>query len=230
MAELAEPGAYATHLGSARIESLRASWRSAPGLLDDPPEGEATRAERMILAAAGFIAEQVERRPPRYIFAGIGTSSLATWVARARASEFPPLVSEMGFYDYVPYAGDPWLFATANVTTCSVLNDTETILGSLVQGHAEDGLAVLATGQVDGTGRLNTTLANGRFITGSGGANDAASMIRDVVVVVPHDATRLMEYVDYSTAPASTQPRSLPTGRSSCVERSVRSRCRGGIA
>ena len=203
LAHVAQPDDYVQHLGADRIHRLRSGWRSpSHGPTDEVAEGP-TRAERMILAAAAFLYEHVGRERPSFLFAGIGVSSLAAWVAQARSESFPPLVSEMGFYDYVPLPGDPWLFATANMSTCSILSDTETVLGSLVQGHAESGLAVLATAQVDGTGRLNTTVAGDRFITGSGGANDVTSMIRDVVIVVPHDRTRLVESVDYVTSPGA---------------------------
>jgi acyl CoA:acetate/3-ketoacid CoA transferase beta subunit len=155
----------------------------------------------MVLAAAEHLSDQVRRTRPAFIFAGIGTSSLAAWVAHASSDRFPILVSEMGLYDYVPEQGDPWLFSTANMSRSSILSDTETVLGAIVQGTGPEGLAILAAAQVDSKGRLNTTLANGRFITGSGGANDVASGIGELIVLIPHDPARLVSQVDYVTSP-----------------------------
>jgi acyl CoA:acetate/3-ketoacid CoA transferase beta subunit len=199
--DVANPQRYVDHLGAERIERLHIAWRAPAGATGDIAPAAPTRTETMILAAAQVIADVVRASKPRFVFAGIGASSLAAWMAHATSVEFPPLVSEMGFYDYAPALGDSWLFTTANMERCAILNDTEVILGSLVHGHGDAGLGVLATAQVDGSGRLNTTVANGRFITGSGGANDVMSGVAKVVVVAPHDASRLVQKVDYHTSP-----------------------------
>lgn len=198
-----DPDAYIEQLGDRRIHELQHEWRTPLTPPTVPNTTPMTREERMIIAAASVIAERVEQAQPAFVFAGIGASSLATWLARTRIPEFPPLISEMGFFDYTPQTGDPWLFATANMVESAVLSDTDTILGSLVQGHAKDGIGVLATAQIDRHGNLNTTEAGGRFITGSGGANDVTSAIGEVIVVVPHHATRLPADVDYITSPGS---------------------------
>jgi acyl CoA:acetate/3-ketoacid CoA transferase beta subunit len=212
--DAAEAFDLSDHLGSQRIAALQNSWRTAnTASRTSRTTRPATKSEKMILTAAAYISDIIEETAVSFIFAGIGASSLAAWVAYARAKhEFPVLVSETGFFDYHPLLGDPWLFATANIQTCSILSDTETILGAMVQGDAHVGLAILAAAQVDRAGRLNTTYAGERFITGSGGANDAASAIGDVIVVVPHDRGRLVERVDYVTSPGA-RTRAIITDR-----------------
>jgi acyl CoA:acetate/3-ketoacid CoA transferase beta subunit len=71
-----------------------------------------------------------------------------------------------------------------------------------VSGPGTRSLGVLGAVQVDSAGNLNSTWSgDGSFVLGSGGANDVASGADDVVVVLRHSRHRLVEHVDYVTAP-----------------------------
>lgn len=177
-------------------------WRTPPVLpnvdLDVAPTPEETMAA---VAARLLIDVAATDDGPAFVLTGIGVSSLAAWLARDLAGTFPPLVSEVGLYDYVPEPGNPFLFNFPNLASVAGLSDTETILGILVQGHGSASLGVLAAGQLDRHGNINSTRTSRGWITGSGGANDIASGTRRNVVLVPHRPGRLVRDVDFITSP-----------------------------
>lgn len=138
---------------------------------------------------------------PGFVLTGIGVSSLAAWLARDLHQSFPPLISEVGLYDYRPSQGNPFLFNFPNLASVAALTDTEGILGNLVQGQGRSGLGILAGGQVDQRGNINSSRTASGWITGSGGANDIATCCRRNVVLVPHRRGRLVADVDFITSP-----------------------------
>ena len=180
------------------------AWRDwgaeTPVAVDHPavPTGEEVSA-----AVAARIIRDLALGPdaPAFVLTGIGVSSLAAWLARHGDDAFPPLVSEVGLYDYTPSPGNPFLFYYPNLTSCVGLTDTDAILGTLVQGQGSRSLGVLAAGQLDRDGNINSTRTDSGWLTGSGGANDIASGSRRNVVLVPHRRGRLVERVDFVTSP-----------------------------
>ncbi|MQA24958.1 MAG: hypothetical protein GEU94_05690 [Micromonosporaceae bacterium] len=183
-----------------RLARLRA-WREwAPPTVSPPihPTGEEVAA-----SVAARVIRDLVRRPdaPSFVLTGIGLSSLATWLARHGDDSFPPLVSEVGLYDYTPAPGNPFLFYFPNLDRCAALTDTDAILGTLVQGHGARSLAVLAAGQLDRHGNINSTRTRSGWLTGSGGANDIVIGSMRNVVLVPHRPGRLVEQVDHVTSP-----------------------------
>ena len=82
-----------------------------------------------------------------------------------------------------------------------MLGDADMVLGVLTQRHGDRCVAVLAAGQVDGSGSLNSSWTDRGWLTGSGGANDIATGAGDVVVLVPHLPGRLVEQVSFVTCP-----------------------------
>jgi acyl CoA:acetate/3-ketoacid CoA transferase beta subunit len=203
----ADPADYQRSLPSGRVEHLRTWWRKdatvGPAPVTVPvSDMPANPTERMVVLAARVLLSAADTATPEYLFAGIGTSSLAAWLANALSdAEFPLLVSETGLLGYQPSVGDPWLFSAANISSATGLTDTESILGALIQGRGDKGMSVLAAAQVDAAGDINSTRAGGRFLTGSGGANDVLSGCRDVTVLIPHRGRRLVAEVDYVTSP-----------------------------
>ncbi|HYC80855.1 MAG TPA: hypothetical protein VEB65_03655, partial [Solirubrobacterales bacterium] len=185
----------------ATIDHLR-DWRHpAPAPAADL-DLEPTPEETMAASAGRLLAEiAAGEERPEFVLTGIGVSSLAAWLARDLASAFPPLISEVGLYDYVPEPGNPFLFNFPNLASVAGLTDTETILGILVQGHGSSSLGVLAAGQLDRNGSINSTRTERGWITGSGGANDIASGTRRNVALVLHRPGRLVAEVDFVTSP-----------------------------
>lgn len=196
---------YRARVGRERLAELDRQVREGTPLVAAEPDDAATgptTAERIVANAALVVAQAVERLRPDAVLAGVGLSCLSCWLAAARDEDFPPLVSELGFFDYAPQPGNPFLFAYPNLAHTSALGGIDDMLGMLVQGDARRTLAVLAGGQVDAHGNVNTSRMDGSgWLTGSGGASDIATGADAVVVVIPHREGRLVPRVDFVTTP-----------------------------
>jgi glutaconate CoA-transferase subunit B len=65
--------------------------------------------------------------------------------------------------------------------------------------------------QIDQYGNINTSAIGGDYwkpkvrLPGTGGANDIASLCREVIIVTPHEKRRFVERVDFVTSPAWLQ-------------------------
>jgi acyl CoA:acetate/3-ketoacid CoA transferase alpha subunit len=192
-------------LGAERIAALRGT---APVVVptrgvDDPP----TADERMTLVATRLLRDRVRATGCDVVLAGIGYAHLAAWTAvttlQAEGAS-TQLAAELGMSGFRPRAGDPYLFARQNLPTSAQLTDVIDVLARDVSGPALRSIGILGAGQVDREGGLNSTFsADGRFILGSGGANDVASGADEVIVVLRHSADRLVTAVDYVTAPGT---------------------------
>lgn len=206
---------YVAKLGEERLRALQeklkpGAWRKdleAHREVFDRPG--TTPGESMVVAAARFITRRVREEGLPVILAGQGTSNLAAWLARRlveRAGGHVDLLAEMGLYGYHPRPGLPFIFNLANHPTSKMLASSVEALGVL----APRGVAVLSGAQVDGRGNVNSTRVGRLFLVGSGGANDAASTCREVILLMPQDRMRLVPKVDYVTSPG-TRVRALVT-------------------
>ena len=104
------------------------------------------------------------------------------------------LVMGHGYYGFRPVPGrsDP------DPTTATLVTDSPAIYGTMLGGRVGSTLAILGAGQVDRRGNMNSTLIDGKILTGSGGSNDAASTC-DTIVVTRQSARKLVEAVEYVT-------------------------------
>lgn len=207
--------AYVARLGEERLRVLQEKLRPGAWRKDLEAHREAlgrpgvTPTEGMVVAAARLIAGRVREEGFPVLLAGQGTSNLAAWLARRlveRAGGHVDLLAEMGLYGYHPRPGLPFIFNLANHPTAKMLASSVEALGVL----APRGVAVLSGAQVDGRGNVNSTRVGKLFLVGSGGANDAASTCREVVLLMPQDRARLVPKVDYVTSPG-TRVRALVT-------------------
>jgi acyl CoA:acetate/3-ketoacid CoA transferase beta subunit len=139
------------------------------------------------------------------VLAGAGVANLAAWVAvgRARAAGDPVcLTAELGLWDYTPTPADPYIFNHRVFPGTTFLSDASTVLGMLVGGPGTVTVGCLGGAEVDREGNVNSTrLADGRFLVGSGGANDVVSRAADCVVVTQARPARLPARVGFVTAP-----------------------------
>jgi hypothetical protein len=111
-------------------------------------------------------------------------------------------MAEIGLFGYTPGPGEPFIFAGQNVPTNKLLTDVMSVLGTYVSGPATKCIGLVGAGQIDGTGAINSTYTDdGRFIVGSGGANDVLSGADEVIVTVSHQRDRLVDTVQYITSP-----------------------------
>src|SRR5690606_17711809 len=63
-------------------------------------------------------------------------------------------------------------------------------------------IAIIGAGQIDAAGNINSTrTGDGRFLLGSGGANDITSGAADTIAVTQQSRGRLVETLPYITSP-----------------------------
>ena len=159
--------------------------------------------------AASLGAREVERVVASFeadaVLAGAGVPNLAAWVGvgRARAGgRRVMLTAELGLWGYEPTLADPYIFNQRVFPSTPYLSDASAVLGMVIGGPGTRTVGCLGAAEVDRHGRLNSTeLAGGRFLVGSGGANDVASRATACVVVTLARPERLPSEVAYVTSP-----------------------------
>ncbi len=208
-----EPATHAEYLARIGEEQLLwlegrsdpMSWKADADATPIVEDAEVTRWE----TAASFGAREVERVVESVgadaVLAGAGVANLAAWVGvgRARAAgSNVVLTAELGLWGYQPTPADPYIFNQRVFPSTPYLSDASSVLGMVIGGPATTTLGCLGAAEVDREGRLNSTeLSGGRFLVGSGGANDVASRATACVVVTLARPERLPEAVAYVTSP-----------------------------
>jgi acyl CoA:acetate/3-ketoacid CoA transferase alpha subunit/acyl CoA:acetate/3-ketoacid CoA transferase beta subunit len=181
------------------------SWKADADATPIVEDAEVTKWER----AASFGAREVERVVGLVgadaVLAGAGVANLAAWVGvgRARAAgSNVVLTAELGLWGYQPTPADPYIFNQRVFPSTPYLSDASAVLGMVIGGPATTTVGCLGAAEVDREGRLNSTeLSGGRFLVGSGGANDVASRATACVVVTLARPERLPDSVAYVTSP-----------------------------
>jgi acyl CoA:acetate/3-ketoacid CoA transferase beta subunit len=139
------------------------------------------------------------------VLAGAGVANLAAWVAVARARAAGSrvvLTAELGLWGYEPTPADPYIFNQRVFPSTPYLSDASAVLGMVIGGPGTKTVGCLGAAEVDSAGCLNSTeLAGGRFLVGSGGANDVASRATACVVVTLARPERLPRTAAYVTSP-----------------------------
>jgi acyl CoA:acetate/3-ketoacid CoA transferase alpha subunit/acyl CoA:acetate/3-ketoacid CoA transferase beta subunit len=204
--------AYLHKLGAERLSALEhaakpETWREeleahAPALdaLD-----EANAIEEMIVQAARTVIERVRSQRYDSVLSGVGQAALSAWLAYHLGAEagveFTNL-AETGMVGHDPRPADPFLLNYRNLPTTTQLTDVLEALGMLACGGANRCLATLGAGQIDRHGNINSSwTGDGRFIVGSGGANDLANAARELIVVAVQRDNAFVERVDFVTTP-----------------------------
>jgi acyl CoA:acetate/3-ketoacid CoA transferase alpha subunit/acyl CoA:acetate/3-ketoacid CoA transferase beta subunit len=201
---------YLALVGDERLAWLEgradpSSWQADAEAMPVPDDPVYSRWEH----AAAFGAREVERVVADVnadaVLAGAGAANLAAWVAvgRARAAgSRVTLTAELGLWGYVPTPADPYIFNHRVFPDTPYLSDASAVLGMVIGGPGTRTVGCLGAAEVDREGSLNSTqLAGGRFLVGSGGANDVASRADACVVVTLARPERLPESVAYVTSP-----------------------------
>lgn len=208
--DVPDQDAYLARLGDTRLERLRAraspdSWQDDDVPVDDTTP--ANRWERAAVYAARHVCERVLAIDADAVLAGAGVANLASWVgvglARDRGADVT-LTAEIGMWGYDPVPADPFVLNHRNFWRSTMLTDASTVLGGLVGGPGTTTLACLGAAQIDRNGSVNTTrTADGRFLVGSGGGNDVASVAAEVVVLATLRPERTPAELGYVTSPGS---------------------------
>jgi acyl CoA:acetate/3-ketoacid CoA transferase alpha subunit len=203
---------YVDRLGAERVARLRAtadpdSWRvdaaAYPPDLDVPPN----RWELAAVWGARHLAERVLALGADAVLAGAGVANLAAWlgVSQARAAGAGvELTAEIGLWGYEPTPADPFVLNHRNFPRSTMLADAGLVLGTLVGGPGTTTVACLGGAQVDRMGNVNSTRLDDRFLVGSGGGNDVASVAAESVVVALLTPERTPAKCGYVTSPGRT--------------------------
>jgi glutaconate CoA-transferase subunit B len=158
-----------------------------------------TQEEMMVVAAAREIKDG------EVVLVGVGLPLIAAVLAKRTHAPNAILVTEIGVVDArpkrLPFAvTDPCLIPGAAMA-CSMFD----VMGFILQGGYVD-VGFLGAAQIDKYGNINTTVIGDYFrprayLTGSGGANDIASLAKRTVIVMRQGKQRFVERVDYITSP-----------------------------
>lgn len=206
--------AYVAKLGTHRLDALRGRAPADAWLDDIAPatlahltslEGYDNR-ELMVAAAARAVEAKVRDEGRMIVEAGVGLANLAAWLAVTKLQNedgIPAeLVAEIGLYGYLPKAAEPFIFSNRNLPTCKSMTGVEAVLGLYVAGRHNNCIAIIGAGQIDAAGNINSTrTGDGRFLLGSGGANDITSGAADTIAVTQQSRGRLVETLPYITSP-----------------------------
>ncbi|MGD0393212.1 MAG: CoA-transferase [Acidimicrobiales bacterium] len=204
--------AYLKLLGDDRLIGLRLlsdpdSWRHDADANPVPTDEAISDWEVAASLGAREVQATVSEHRADAVLAGAGVANLAAWVAVARARADGGsvcLTAELGLWDYTPTPADPYIFNHRVFPGTSYLSDASTVLGMLVGGPGTTTIGCLGAAEVDQHGNINSTrLGDGRFLVGSGGANDVVSRAAACVVVTLGRPQRLPATAGYVTAPGA---------------------------
>lgn len=205
---------YLARLGAERVNALRGKAADEAWQDDLDPatvarlqalEGHDAR-EMMVVAAARMVEAKVRDDGRMIVEAGVGLANLAAWLAVLRLQQeegiAAELVAEIGLYGYLPKPGEPFIFSNRNLPTCKSMTGVEAVLGLYVGGRHNNCVAIIGAGQIDAAGNINSTMTgSGKFLLGSGGANDITSAAADTIAVTQQSRQRLVRELPYVTSP-----------------------------
>jgi glutaconate CoA-transferase, subunit B len=136
---------------------------------------------------------------------GLGLPQIAAVLAKRTRVPNVTLLLEIGVIEPAPTEpsmgiADPRMWQGARAFAGMV-----DVLGYLLHGGRVT-LGILGALQIDAAGSINSSLvvqpdATKRRFTGSGGANDIASLADRVMVVMAHDSRKFKEQLDFVTSP-----------------------------
>jgi acyl CoA:acetate/3-ketoacid CoA transferase beta subunit len=154
----------------------------------------------MRIALAREILSSVEKRGHKIVLAGAGAAATAAFLAYYQST--PPcfeLGTGNGQIGYAPIPGEPILASEAGVRRSKMLTDTLLMQGVIVGGENNRCLSILGAGQMDKHGNINSTkTSKGKFLVGSGGANDALNA-REAIVCLDQSKDRFVDKLAYVT-------------------------------
>jgi acyl CoA:acetate/3-ketoacid CoA transferase alpha subunit/acyl CoA:acetate/3-ketoacid CoA transferase beta subunit len=197
---------YLNKLGIQRIAGLKEMSRRSKGEFEPAlsPQYDASAEfeprEMMLVALAREILSSVDRHGHKLVLAGAGAAATAAFLAyyRLKPAGFE-LGTGNGQMGYKPVPGEPILASEAGVRRSKMLSDTVMMQGVFVGGENNKCLSILGAGQIDKHGNINSTkTSKGKFLVGSGGANDALNA-REAIICLDQSGDRFVEKLAYVT-------------------------------
>jgi acyl CoA:acetate/3-ketoacid CoA transferase alpha subunit/acyl CoA:acetate/3-ketoacid CoA transferase beta subunit len=195
---------YLEKLGKARVIELkekatRVRSESVPASLPQE-DAEFEPREMMLITLAREILSSVNRHGHQLVLAGAGAAATAAFLAyyQLKSAGFE-LGTGNGQVGYTPIPGEPILASEAGVRRSKLLTDTVMMQGVFVGGENNRCLSILGAGQMDKQGNINSTkTSKGKFLVGSGGANDALNA-REAIICLDQSKDRFVETLAYVT-------------------------------
>ncbi len=201
---------YLLKVGQAKVKALK---ETAGHLAEDACPAPVIQVEEprpfdseemMLIAIARETRKSVLSGGHKMILSGAGSRGMAAWLAHywLREQGYPvELITGNGQIGFTPLPGKSILSSEAGVRSSKLLSDSVTTQGIFVGGRHNRCLSVLGAGQIDRFGNINSTkTSSGRFLVGSGGANDALNA-REVIVALDQSKKRFVENLPYITGP-----------------------------
>jgi acyl CoA:acetate/3-ketoacid CoA transferase alpha subunit/acyl CoA:acetate/3-ketoacid CoA transferase beta subunit len=199
-------GQYLNRLGEKRIADLKeksGKVKSEDSAIPRPQSVsnvEFEPREMMLIALAREIMSSVEKQEHKMVLAGAGAAATAAFLAyyQLKSAGFE-LGTGNGQIGYAPVPGEPILASEAGVRRSKMLTDTIMMQGVFVGGENNKCLSVLGAGQMDRYGNINSTkTSKGKFLVGSGGANDALNA-REAILCLDQSKDRFVDKLAYIT-------------------------------
>jgi acyl CoA:acetate/3-ketoacid CoA transferase alpha subunit/acyl CoA:acetate/3-ketoacid CoA transferase beta subunit len=194
---------YLAKLGVGRIAELKE--RAVRVIVESSPPPQSEDAafepkEMMLIALAREILNSVDTHGHKMVLAGAGVAATAAFLAyyQLKSSGFE-LGTGNGQVGYAPVPGEPILASEAGVRRSKLLTDTIMMQGVFVGGENNKCLSILGAGQMDKHGNINSTrTSKGKFLVGSGGANDALNA-RETIICLDQSKDRFVDKLAYVT-------------------------------
>lgn len=196
---------YLNKLGKGRIADLKekagkVKSESVPVSQFQDKDAEFEPREMMLIALAREILSSVDRHGHKLVLAGAGAAATAAFLAyyQLKPAGFE-LGTGNGQIGYTPVPGEPILASEAGVRRSKLLTDTIMMQGVFVGGENNKCLSILGAGQMDKHGNINSTkTSKGKFLVGSGGANDALNA-REAIICLDQSKDRFVDKLAYVT-------------------------------
>jgi acyl CoA:acetate/3-ketoacid CoA transferase beta subunit/acyl CoA:acetate/3-ketoacid CoA transferase alpha subunit len=207
---LAGHDAYLAQLGEAKLAALQRPREAA----QSPPPAQdgslPSASETLMTLATREVMSLIRAEGHDVLLVGAGLSEAPAAAARHALRQDGidvSLATGNGFFGFEPAPGrfEP------DVDSALMSADGSDIYGVVLGGTRPHGLAILGAAQVDRCGNTNSTVVAGQLITGSGGANDAASVC-DTIVVTRMSRRKLVSQVEFVTCPG-TRVRAVVTDK-----------------
>ena len=158
-----------------------------------------TKEEIMIAAGARALKDN------DLVVVGVGLPQLSAMLAKRTRAPNLNMVLEIGVINPVP-VGTPVGIADPRIwSQAEFMGSTLDVLGMILQRGLID-VGFLSGVQVDQHGNLNTTFVSDesgrrKRLGGSGGANDLASLAKEIIIIMRHEKRRFVPRVQYITSP-----------------------------
>jgi glutaconate CoA-transferase subunit B len=151
------------------------------------------------------VAGARELKDGQIVAVGLGLPVVAAFLAKRTHAPHMTILFELGVVDPEPVAPGVGLADPRVWYRATMLSTFVDMLGTVLHRGLVD-VGFLGGLEIDAHGNVNTTLLGDpkgafRHFVGSGGANDIASLARETIIIIRHEARKLKEAISHVTSP-----------------------------